>query len=98
MAVTHDGILAQRLAEHVNPANRWCAVGANYPPPIAALATALRRPTLDARLFAVAKVVLAAGRAVEGNLQQEFWAAPSDVAVANATIKKALRGRGGAPG
>ncbi len=98
--MSYGEFCAQRYAEHVNPFNRWCAVIANYLPPLAVAAAVVGRWKVGASIFAVANAALIAGHLVEGNLRQELgafvshplWAVRSDVAVANATVREALSG------
>jgi hypothetical protein len=100
MVASYEEFATQQRAAHLNPFNRWCAVVAWYGLALAgAVAAALGRPRAGATLFAVSQVVIVAGHLVEGNLLEQtritarhpFRVLRADLAVANATIKDALK-------
>jgi hypothetical protein len=100
MVASYEEFAAQQRAEHLNPFNRWGAVVAWYGLAIpGAITAALGRPKAGAALFALSQVVIGAGHIVEGNVVDQtritvrhpIWVLRADLAVANDTIKSALR-------
>jgi hypothetical protein len=100
MVGSYEEFAAQQRAEHLNSFNRWCAVVAWYClAPAGAVTAVLGRPRAGATLFALSQVVIVAGHIVEGNLLEQtritarhpIRVLRADLAVANATIKDALR-------
>jgi hypothetical protein len=100
MVATYGEFAAQQRAEHLNPFNRWCAVVAWYGLALPGAVTAVvGRPRAGATLFALSQVVIAAGHIVEGNVLEQtritarhpIWVLRADLAVANDTLKSALR-------
>ncbi len=100
MVASYQEFAAQQQAEHVNPFNRWCAVVAWYGLALpGAVTAAIGRPRAGATLFALSQLVIAAGHIVEGNVVEQsritarhpIRVLRADLAVANATIKDALK-------
>ncbi len=100
MVASYEEFAAQQRAEHLNPFNRWCAVVAWYGlAPASAVMAVLGRPRAGAALFALSQLVIVAGHVVEGNLLEQgritvrhpIRVLRADLAVANDTLKSALR-------
>jgi hypothetical protein len=94
MVASYHEFAAEHRAEHLNPFNRWCAVGGNYLPVVGAVLMLLGRRKAGVALAGSGFAILAAGHVVEGNLPRSLrdlarhpiWSVRADFAVARDTI------------
>jgi hypothetical protein len=99
VVASYEEFAAEHRGQHLTAFNRWCAVVGNYSNVPTAIALLTGRPRVAAAIFSLGTVVLVAGHVVEGNLSRSLrdlnrhpiWATRADFALANATIKNALK-------
>lgn len=99
MVASYEEFAAEHRAEHLTAFNRWCAVIGNYSNVPTAIALLSGRRRLAATSFGLGTAILLAGHIAEGNLPRSIqdivrhpiWATRADVALANATVRNALK-------